>query len=120
MKLIKDKEEIIKNCNYLIENIHNEEVKKMIYYGRYFLKYTYNNKVYFLPNKFISYPDNTISKYGSNTDVNYSTRCRNKVESVLGKFYELDNTLEREYLKFCEDFYIPTGWFTRKYIVFED
>jgi len=123
-KYVEDKNDIIRNCLYIIENIDNQYIKERIYNGRHFIKYVYNGTTYFFPNKFISYKNNTIEKY-KNRNVG-TLAYRDKVEMALNKTYKEDDSIELEYRQFCKDFQLPTTQnesvpkHKRKYILLED
>lgn len=116
MDLIENKEQIIDNCKYLIKNINDINVKKIINYGRCFLKCTYNNKIYFFPSKFIGYKNNTIEKYeeakelhaiavnlkdNSTKRIFDGGRTNTEIQKYFNKNFEENSILYNEYENFC-------------------
>lgn len=124
MKLVNSKKQIEDNCIHLskqIENVeHIEEIKNLIRRGRCFVKYFYNDKIYFFPSKFVGYQKNTITKYNlaKRSKKNFDGRHTNKkIKKILGKKFKTNFEINNEYIKFCNKLDIEPTKVKRKYVI---
>lgn len=115
-KLVKNKQDILKNFGYFIKNENEELYLELIKHGRNFIPIKKGNKYYFMPSKFAGYINNNFKVHQNRKKQNRDGRDTDKKISVIYKKKPKKNDfLEKHYQKLCKQYNITVYKYKRKY-----
>lgn len=106
MKLIGNKEQLIKNIDtlegYLTEGnqFSNNEAKSLVRRGTCFVAYKIENELRFAPSRFIGYVNNKLNKHTASLEKD-GRETNKAIIDILGEQPKLDDKLNQLYFDYC-------------------